>query len=138
MSVPTPAALKAQIDKKKALESSSTPISSPSPSETTKASDSSKPTKRDFVRPEHLTQRPLKSNEQLLALRDNLLKTTTDRRAKMQKRKQDREYTAKMVKRRKDAGRSNADIAKELHITESTVRFLLKPAVTKNTSKENN
>ena len=149
MNVPTPASIKAQLDKKKALESSETPDSSKSASSAKEKAprDGSKAPKREYVRPEHLTQRPFKDNEQLQKLKATLpqnKKTThpptevARRKAVAEKKANDRAYKAKQARRRKDAGMSNVAIGKELGINESTVRTLLKPTATKNTSKESN
>ena len=71
MNVPTPASLKAQIDKKKALVSTDRSDSSNSASSAKEKAPraSSNSPKREFVRPEHLTQRPFKDNEQLQKLK---------------------------------------------------------------------
>ena len=74
MNVPTPTSIKAQIDKKKALAPSEQPDSSKSASSAKEKAPraSSNSPKREFVRPEHLTQRPFKDNEQLQKLKDTL------------------------------------------------------------------
>lgn len=136
MSVPTPASLKKQLDQKKS--ESSAKAASSAPASTKTASERSSSPKKPFVRPEHLTQRPFKDNEALRKLATPAKKSTTKERATAaNKRKQDRDYLIKQVKRRKDSGMSNVAIGKELGLAESTIRGLLKPTV-KNTNKENN
>lgn len=153
MNVPTPASIKAQIDKKKALESSEQADSSKSASSAKEKAPraGSKPAKKDFVRPEHLTQRPFKDNEALVNLRKSFpdakikatkstattrkVSTTEQRKAASLKRKQDRAKSVATALKLKDKGLSNVAIGKQMGINESSVRGLLNP---KNTSKENN
>lgn len=136
MSVPTPASLKAQIDKKKSESSAA------SASTKTDSARSSSP-KKPFVRPEHLTQRPFKDNEALRKLASPARKSTTKkdtskaRVAAAAKRQKDREAAVKTAHELKDKGMSNVAIGKQMGLAESTVRGLLNSPV-KNTNKENN
>ncbi len=150
MNVPTPASLKAQIDKKKALESSETPDSSKSASSAKEKAPqgSSKSPKREFVRPEHLVQRPFKDNAQLQKLKEMLPQnrkqnhkpqTESEKRASAaKKRAKDRAYKVKIAKQLKEKGMSNVAIGKKMGMNESSIRGLLNPPATKNTSKESN
>ena len=150
MNVPTPASIKAQIDKKKALESSDEADSSKSASSAKEKAprDGSNSPKREFVRPEHLTQRPFKDNEQLLKLKETLPQnrkqnhkpqTETEKRASAaKKRAKDRAYNVKIAKQLKEKGLSNVAIGKKMGMNESSIRGLLNPPATKNTSKESN
>lgn len=150
MNVPTPVSIKAQIDKKKALAPSEQPDSSKSASSAKEKAPraSSNSPKREFVRPEHLTQRPFKDNEQLQKLKDTLPQnrkqnhkpqTESEKRAAAaKKRAKDRAYNVKIAKSLKEKGMSNVAIGKKMGMNESTIRGLLKPPANKNTSKENN
>lgn len=154
MNVPTPASIKAQLDKKKALESSETPDSSKSASSAKEKAprDGSNAPKREYVRPEHLTQRPFKDNEQLQKLKETLPQnrkqnhkpqTEAEKRtAAAKKRAKDRAYNVKIAMQLRDKGMSNVAIGKKMGMNESTIRGLLpknpKNIATKNTSKESN
>ena len=150
MNVPTPTSIKAQIDKKQALapvEGSDSSKSASSAKEKAPRASSNSP-KREFVRPEHLTQRPFKDNEQLQKLKDTLPQnrkqnhkpqTESEKRAAAaKKRAKDRAYNVKIAKSLKEKGMSNVAIGKKMGMNESTIRGLLKSPTNKNTSKENN
>ena len=150
MNVPTPVSIKAQIDKKKVLapsEQSDSSTSASSAKEKAPRTSSNSP-KRGFVRPEHLTQRPFKDNEQLQKLKDTLPQnrkqnhkpqTESEKRAAAaKKRAKDRAYNVKIATSLKEKGMSNVAIGKKMGMNESTIRGLLKPPANKNTSKENN
>ena len=150
MNVPTPASIKAQIDKKKALAPVEVSDSSKSASSAKEKAprDGSNSPKREYVRPEHLTQRPFKDNEQLQKLKDTLPQnrkqnhkpqTESEKRAAAaKKRAKDRAYNVKIAKSLKEKGMSNVAIGKKMGMNESTIRGLLKTPLSKNTSKENN
>ena len=156
MNVPTPVSIKAQIDKKKVLAPSEQSDSSTSASSAKEKAprDGLKAPKREYVRPEHLTQRPFKDNETLKNLRDSFpnakmtsrkststtrkVSTTEQRNAVAIKRKQDREKNIATAMRLRDKGMSNVAIGKQMGLNESTIRGLLNPKNAKNTSKENN
>lgn len=148
MNVPTPASIKAQIDKKKVLESSEKPESNPS-ALSEKETVSPEPTsslpkprlaKREYVRPEHLTQRPFKDNEALIELKGKLPqeKKPLTRAQLQKKREKDRAYNVKIAKSLKEKGMSNVAIGKKMGMAESSIRGLLNPPTKKTPSKEKN
>ena len=150
MNIPTPPPIQAPNDKKKALAPSEQPDSSKSASSAKEKAPraSSNSPKREFVRPEHLTQRPFKDNEQLQKLKDTLPQnrkqnhkpqTESEKRAAAAKKSaKDRAYNVKIAKSLKEKGMSNVAIGKKMGMNESTIRGLLKSPTNKNTSKENN
>ena len=129
MSVPTPALMKAQIEKKKPIEKVSAaeqtipPESSTSVTKTVSDTSLSVAKKKTIVRPDHLTQRPFQDSEELRALKESM---PLSRSEMALKRKKDRDMAVKTAKRMKDQGMSNIAIGKKLGIAESTVRSLVK------------
>jgi len=148
MNIPSPAVIKKQIDQRKAFESYEKDVSSASASVNTVSdtssrskksrgtsvsqghgrqnsnpskTNSSQTQKKEFVRPEHLTTKPLRNDPKLTALRNSLTESdevSEDRRARIDSLKE-------KIQVLRERNVSVASIAKRHRLTINEVRDIL-------------